>query len=193
MSAERPVPPARSATQVRLAAVVLVAIVAIPVAFLLGRSTRTRLVVEGAAPSGGQRAFVLEGACSGGPCQTLWVGPSRESSTKVATLRDSESCDEIAWSRDGSRVAFLIGGYQLRLYDSSSLAPAGQLSLIQPEGTPTARIARGVTFSENGRAVTFDDCPRAHSGCRSGLTGLPVTGEKKQEVGSGKQESEVRK
>jgi hypothetical protein len=66
-----------------------------------------------------------------------------------------------------------VNGYQLRLYDPASLVPAGQLSLVASEGTPSTRIARGITFSENGRAVTFDDCPRAHSGCRSALLGLP--------------------
>jgi hypothetical protein len=35
------------------------------------------------------------------------------------------------------------------------------------------RLARGITFSENGRAATFDDCPRAHSGCRAGVVGVP--------------------
>lgn len=144
-------------------------------AFLAGRSTRTRLVLEEWAPTGGRIAFVLEGSCAGGSCQSLWIGASRAAAARVATLREVESCEEIAWAPDGTRVAFLIGGVQLRLYRADSLLPAGQLNLIPPEGTPTARIARGVTFSENGRAVTFDDCPRAHSGCRSGLVGLPVS------------------
>jgi hypothetical protein len=30
-----------------------------------------------------------------------------------------------------------------------------------------------VTFSENGKAVTFDDCPRNRSGCRAGVVGVP--------------------
>jgi hypothetical protein len=34
------------------------------------------------------------------------------------------------------------------------------------------RFARGVTFSDNGFAVTFDDCPKGRSGCRSGLAGV---------------------
>jgi hypothetical protein len=29
-----------------------------------------------------------------------------------------------------------------------------------------------VTFSQNGAAVTFDDCPRGHSGCKSGLAAV---------------------
>jgi hypothetical protein len=157
----------------RLAIIVVLAMIAIPVAYVAGRSARTRLVLEEGAPGGGRVAFVMEESCAGGRCQSLWVGPSRAAAMRVATLRETEYCDEIAWPADGTRVAFLIDGHQLRLYNPESLAPAGQLSLVTPEGTPSARIARGVTFSENGRAVTFDDCPRAHSGCRSGLIGLP--------------------
>jgi hypothetical protein len=157
----------------RLAIIVVLAMIAIPVAFVAGRSTRSRLLLEEAAPAGARVAFVMEGSCAGGTCQSLWVGPTREAAARIATLRETEYCNEIAWSADGGRVAFLIDGYQLRLFNPESLAPAGQLSLVAPEGTPSARLARGVTFSENGRAVTFDDCPRAHSGCRSGLVGLP--------------------
>jgi hypothetical protein len=152
---------------------VILAMIAIPVAFLAGRATSTRAVLDEAAPSGGRLAYVVEESCGGGRCQSLWIGRSRDDGEKVATLREAEYCDEIAWSPDASRVGFLVNGHQFRLYNPASLAPAGQLSLVAPEGTPTARIARGVTFSENGRAVTFDDCPRTHSGCRAGLVGLP--------------------
>src|SRR4030095_13834165 len=84
-------------------------------------------------------------------------------------------CDEIVWTRDGSRVAFLVDGVQLRFYDPSTLAPAGQITLVQPPaGAPS--IARGVTFSENGRAITFDECPRGRSGCRAGIAAVPREG-----------------
>jgi hypothetical protein len=157
----------------RVAALVVVAMMAIPVAYLAGRAARSRLVIEEASPAGGRVAFVMEGSCAGGSCQSLWIGATRDDAERIATLRETEYCDEIAWSPDGGRVGFLVNGYQLRLYDPASLVPAGQLSLVASEGTPSTRIARGITFSENGRAVTFDDCPRAHSGCRSALLGLP--------------------
>jgi hypothetical protein len=44
--------------------------------------------------------------------------------------------------------------------------------LLTAEAAQT-RLARGITFSENGRAATFDDCPRSHSGCRAGVVGVP--------------------
>ena len=37
---------------------------------------------------------------------------------------------------------------------------------------PSSRLARGVTFSQNGAAVTFDDCPRGRSGCKPGLAAV---------------------
>lgn len=69
-------------------------------------------------------------------------------------------------------MGFLVNGYELRVFDSDPRRPVVQLNLVQPDGVPSSRIARGVTFSDNGTAVTFDDCPRTTSGCRSGLAGI---------------------
>ena len=126
-----------------------------------------------ASADGTRAAWADERRCWSGPCQTLWIGANRGNATKVATLESTEHCDEIVWTRDGSRVAFLINGSQLRFYDPASLAPAGQITLVQPQTGPNRSIARGVTFSENGAAITFDDCPRGRSGCRAGLAAVP--------------------
>jgi hypothetical protein len=101
------------------------------------------------------------------------VGPDTRSARSVETLKgESERADEIAWTPDGGRVGFLVNGYQLRIFDAHTGANLGAVSLIEPDRSPSTRIARGVTFSNNGAAVTFDDCPRAHSGCKAGLVGL---------------------
>ena len=84
----------------------------------------------------------------------------------------SEQADEIAWTQDGGRVAIIINGYQLRLYDARTGAAYGALAIIDPDGFPSSRIARGVTFSANGAAITFDDCPRYHSGCKPGMVAI---------------------
>jgi Tol biopolymer transport system component len=76
------------------------------------------------------------------------------------------------WTPDGKRVAFVIDGREMLLYDAQARKLAGTVRLLSSEAAQS-RIARGVTFSENGRAVTFDDCPRAHSGCRAGVLGIP--------------------
>ena len=153
----------------------LLAAVAGAMLVAVGRSDRHEWEVLSANTQGNTRiAFVRGRNCDAGICQTLWIGPKRETATMVSALAPgTERVDEIAWTNDGQRVGFLVNGYQLRLYDGESLAPAGQFSLITPDGVPSSRIARGVTFSENGRAVTFDDCPRYRSGCRSGLVAVP--------------------
>src|SRR6185295_14003710 len=91
----------------------------------------------------------------------------------VETLKgDAERADEIAWTPDGGRVGFLINGYQLRVFDARTGANLGAVSLIEPDGSPSSRIARGVTFSANGAALTFDDCPRDHSGCKAAFRAI---------------------
>jgi hypothetical protein len=124
-------------------------------------------------PPGKDRvAFVREAPCGEGRCQTLWLGRSTDEATEVATLGGNERCDEIAWSSDGYRMGFLVNGYELRVFDSDPRTQVAQINLVPPAGNPSSRVARGVTFSENGLAVTFDDCPRSTSGCKSGLAGV---------------------
>jgi len=118
-------------------------------------------------------AFVLEGRCATGRCQSLWIGPDTKRARMVQTLSGSgEESGEIAWTPDGARVAFIINGYQLRLFDARGGAPLGALAIIDPDGFPSSRIARGVTFSNTGTSITFDDCPRHHSGCKPGLLAI---------------------
>ena len=125
------------------------------------------------SPDGRRRAEVRLTRCGTEWCHSLWTGRSRESAALIVTLpHETERADEIAWTADGRRVAFLVNGHQLRIYDAETRAPAGLLDLVPGDGPPSSRIARGVTFSENGRAITFDDCPRARSGCRSGLVAM---------------------
>lgn len=123
-----------------------------------------------AAPAGLQRiAFVRERACEGRRCQTLWLGHGREDARQIGQLGPGERVDEIAWSRDGYRMGFLVNGRQLRVFDPDPFKAVATVELVPASGD---RFARGVTFSDNGFAVTFDDCPRGHSGCRSGLAGV---------------------
>jgi hypothetical protein len=118
-------------------------------------------------------AFVRERLCATGRCQTLWIGQTEEDAAEVSALAgDHELVEEIAWAEDGYRVGFLINGYQLRIFDGNTREQVGVVDLIDAQGTPTTRIVRGVTFSETGAAVTFDDCPRHTSGCKSGLAAV---------------------
>ena len=167
MPAPRTVSPARSNAGVS-ATVLLVAIVA---SYLVGKRVGAVQELIAAGPSNAQKiALVKKQKCAAGWCETLWLGNTRADIVKVAELTPrTEHCDEIAWAPDGYRVGFVINGYQLRIFDGMARKPINQVNLIEPDGTPTLRIVRGVTFSQNGAAVTFDDCPRGRSGCRSGL------------------------
>lgn len=149
---------------------VAVALTAFAGGWLLGSR---RIVAAARSPSGDAVALVVEGRCAAGLCQTLRVGSTASSARVVETLSEpDEGADEIAWTGDGGRVAFLVNGYQLRVFDAHTGDNLGATSLVQPDGTPPSRIARGVTFSSNGAAVTFDDCPRDHSGCRAGVAAI---------------------
>lgn len=118
-------------------------------------------------------AFARDRLCEKGPCESLYLGPAPDAAAALEGLADGrETCDEIAWTRDGRRVAFLINGRQLRIYDADTRKPAGKVNLFTDEPAAANRIARGITFSDNGAAVTFDDCPRDHAGCRSGMIGI---------------------
>jgi hypothetical protein len=132
-----------------------------------------RIVIAARSPDGDAVAFVLEGRCAAGLCQTLRIGPTPSSARVVESLSGpEEQATEIAWAADGGRVGFLVNGYQLRVFDAHTGKNLGAMTIVAPDGTPSSRIARGVTFSTNGAAITFDDCPRDHSGCKPAFTAI---------------------
>ena len=175
MSAQRAVPATRSSSRAltALAFLVLAAAAAVGAYFAGKRAGAVQEIMAG-APSEAQRiALVKKEPCDRGWCETLWIGDTRQNAVRVASLAPgSERCEEVAWAKDGYRVGFVINGYQLRIFDGPTRKQVGQVNLIDPDGTPTSHLVRGVTFSQNGAAVTFDDCPRGRSGCKSGLAAV---------------------
>jgi hypothetical protein len=123
------------------------------------------------APKGSLVAFVMEEPCAPRLCRSLHVGKSESDATQVERL-ENHVVDEIAWTPDGTRVGFVVDGRELWIYDAAAPKLAGRVGLMTVDAGQS-RFARGITFSENGRAVTFDDCPRQHSGCRAGVVGIP--------------------
>jgi hypothetical protein len=175
MSAQRPVPAARASNRALTAlAFIVLAAAAVVAAYFAGRRAGAVQEIMAAAPSEAKRvALVKKEPCDRGWCETLWIGDTRQNAVRVASLVPaSEHCEEVAWAKDGYRVGFVINGYQLRVFDGPSRKQVGQVNLIDPDGTPTSHVVRGVTFSQNGAAVTFDDCPRGRSGCKSGLAAV---------------------
>jgi len=132
-----------------------------------------RIVLAAKSPGGEAVAFVLEGRCAAGLCQTLRVGATASNATVVESLSGpDEQATEIAWAPDGGRVGFLVNGYQLRVFAAHTGKNLGAITIVTPDGSPSSRIARGVTFSSTGAAITFDDCPRDHSGCKPGFAAI---------------------
>jgi hypothetical protein len=157
-----------------LPAAIIAAFVVGAIGFAGGYVLGARRIVHFAnAPGGTGVAYVLEGRCAAGVCQSLWIGTSVKTSKVVETLSGpTEEADEIAWTPDGGRVGFVVNGYQLRVFDAHTGASLGAMAIIDPDGFPTTRVARGITFSTNGAAITFDDCPRDHSGCKPGMVAI---------------------
>ncbi|PYR94945.1 MAG: hypothetical protein DMF84_02820 [Acidobacteria bacterium] len=174
MSAQGNLPPARRASRTGAAiAAAILAFVVAAVAFAGGWLLGSRHVTQVASsPSGDLVAYILEARCALGRCQSLKIGTATNARVVETLNEQSEESDEIAWAPDGGRVGFLVNGYQLRIFDAHTGANLGALALIEPDKSPSSRIARGVTFSNNGAAVTFDDCPRNHSGCQPGLMAI---------------------
>ncbi len=175
MSAERSLSSTRRSGAPLKAALAILLLAAGAVAgYLAGRRTAAGHEVLFARPAAAERvAFVREEPCADTTCHTMWLGNSRDDAVQVASLAAAtERCEEIAWANDGLRVAFVINGYRLQIFDGYTRKFIREVNAIEPDGTPTARFVRGVTFSENGAAVTFDDCPRGRSGCRSGLAAV---------------------
>jgi hypothetical protein len=168
------VPSARTLIGVALASAALAAAAGLACGYTVGMRAADppRDLMASSHAGSGRIAFVRESACGEGRCQTLWLGTTREDAAEVAALGAREQCEAIAWSQDGYRMGFLINGYELRVFDAEPRRQVAQVNLIEPDGIPSSRIARGITFSTNGAAVTFDDCPRWTSGCRSGLAGI---------------------
>jgi hypothetical protein len=160
--------------RLKVGALVVTVVAAAAAAYFAGMRAGAVQDVLSASPADAVRvAFVRKQPCVGGWCETIWMGNTNEDARQVASLSaGTEHCDEIAWARDGFRVGFVVNGYQLRIFDAGSRTQVGQVNLIEPDGIPSSRIVRGVTFSQNGAAVTFDDCPRGHSGCKSGLAAV---------------------
>jgi hypothetical protein len=165
------VPTARTLIGVAIGSGALAAAAGGACGYTVGRRTAepAREVMVSSAPAGSRTAFVRESPCGEGRCQTLWLGRTQEDAAEVARLEGREHCEAIVWSSDGYRMGFLVNGYELRVFDTEPRRQVAQINLVEPDGIPSSRLARGITFSNNGLAVTFDDCPRSTSGCRSGL------------------------
>ena len=168
MPVEGTLPPARQARRrlARLSTRGCAAAIALSAACGGGSGPDQYLVKSKTAPDTHHVALVKLVRCDTAWCEQLAIGASEDSVQPIATLPAKDRCSAVVWLPDGKRVGFVINGQQLRLYEAQTHKPAGQVDLVPRDSDPPTREARGVTFSENGAAITFDDCPREKSGCQ---------------------------
>jgi hypothetical protein len=173
MSAEGAVSPARSTGAVITALLAGIALGAASMLVLPGLTVGPNRTVaaQASSPDNSRVGIAWESVCKEGVCTSLALGATAASARELDSL-SGQSCDQVVWTPDGKRVGFVIDGSRMMLFDTQSLKHAGTVRLMSDEAA-RSHLARGVTFSENGRAVTFDDCPRSHSGCRAGVAGIP--------------------
>ena len=166
MSAQRPVSSARSSRALIAALLLGIALGAAGVLVIEQSRGSQRTLARSTSPDNTRVAVVAEKKCAADMCQTFLIG-----ATPVRTI-ESSNPTEVVWTPDSKRVGFVANGAELVLFDAQSLKEIGIVRLMTDEAAQT-RLARGVTFSENGRAVTFDDCPRGRSGCKGAVVGVP--------------------
>lgn len=185
MSAQGPLPSASAATgrSPRLTASPLrrssagplagaAAAIALTLAPGCGALPADYVVTSKTAPDTHHVALVRLVRCDSSWCESLAIGSTPDAAAVVATLAPKDHCTQAVWSADGKRAGFVVNGQQLRLYEADSHRPAGQFDLVPRDSDPPTREARGVTFSENGASLTYDDCPRERSGCRAAIIAL---------------------
>ena len=155
---------------------VLAFIVCLPIAgligFAAGRATAgIGVVTHVQAPGKPQHIRVVQKFSLGGRDQRVLIG-SGSARTEVRRLNDETgTADEIMWAPDGSVAGVLLNGSKLMVIEAEAQRVLYELPLLEKQDG--SRVARGVGFSANALAITFDDCPRTGAGCRPRFMALP--------------------
>ncbi|MDQ3169343.1 MAG: hypothetical protein M3Q55_04265 [Acidobacteriota bacterium] len=154
---------------------ILAFIVLLPIAgvigFAAGRATsNTGTVAEAWSPDGGSRVHITR-TFSLGPKQQRLMFEAGGQESDVRALSPDDAPGEIVWSPDGSLAGVVLNGATLAVIDPGARRMIYELPLL--EQRDGSRMARGVGFSANAMAITFDDCPKRGAGCRPRLMALP--------------------
>ena len=155
---------------------VLAFVVLLPIAAIAGyaagrASTETGIVTEAWSPDG-ESSVAVERKFSFGPADERLVFASGEQETELRAIGAETRAKEIVWAPDGSLAGVVLGGMTLAVIDPDGPRMLYELPLV--EQRDGSRVARGVGFSANALAITFDDCPRRGAGCRPRFMALPT-------------------
>lgn len=155
---------------------VLAFVVLLPIAatagFAAGRaSIETGIVTQAWAPDGGSYVAVKR-KFRFGPADERLIVARGDEQTELRAITAGTRAGEIVWARDGSLAGVVLGGMTLAVIDPAGARILYELPLL--EQRDGSRFARGVGFSANALAITFDDCPRRGAGCRPRFMALPA-------------------
>lgn len=156
---------------------ILAFIVCLPIAgaigFAAGRATAgTGTVMRADAPAGGAHLRVDRRFSLGPVDERLILAAGGEEVELKRLDEQSGTVDEIAWAPDGSLAGVVLNGAKLVAIDVPARRVIYELPLL--EKADGSRAARGVGFSANAMAITFDDCPRTGAGCKPRFMALPT-------------------
>lgn len=156
---------------------VLAFIVCLPIAgaigFAAGRVTATTgTLLRADAPSGGAHLRVDRPFTFGAERKELVLSAAGEEIALKTLDEQTGDATELIWAADGSIAGALVNGAKLVVVDVPATRIIYELPLL--DVNDGSRAARGIGFSANAMAVTFDDCPRAGAGCRPRFIALPA-------------------
>ena len=155
---------------------VLVFIVCLPIAgligFAAGRATSNIGTVLNVPAPGGAGHIRVAQKFSLGPVDHRVLIGTGDSETEVRRLNEQTgTAGEITWAPDGSLAGVLINDSKLMVIEAAGRRVLYELPLLDKQDG--SRVARGVGFSANAMAITFDDCPSVGAGCRPRFMALP--------------------
>lgn len=156
---------------------VLAFVICLPIAgaigFAAGRATSNLGTVARADAPDGAAHLRVERRFSLGPAdQRLILAAGGEEIELRRFDEQTGAPGEIVWAPDGSLAGVVVHGTKLVVIDAPAKRIIYELPLV--ENMDGSRMARGVGFSANAFAITFDDCPRSGAGCRSRFMALPT-------------------
>lgn len=131
------------------------------------RAGRGQVVARSASPDGNRIAEVRSRWTIDPPAHSLWLQRGfRQTPLHLTNLaEDQDWCDQIFWSPNGAQVAFLVRGVRLLVFDAATGEPFKDVPLVPVDGYPGSLEARSLTFSADGRSVSFSSCKRRSSRC----------------------------
>lgn len=155
---------------------VLAWIVLLPIAagigFAAGRAMPDGAVLEAAAPGGGS-TLTVERGFSLKEIDHRVVLASGDEKIEIKRLDESTGlATELVWAPNGELAGVLVNHMKLAVIDAAGKRLLYELPLV--EKLDGSRMARGVSFSANALAITFDDCPTYGAGCRPRFMALPT-------------------